>query len=740
MSINAPVPRSEDIETLLSAGIAAAKAGQRERAYALLTRVLKQEEKNFLAWLWLSSVVDSPAAREVCLKKALALDPDNDIVRRGLDLVRKQKRDQASPPTELTLSSAAAPESPAAIQAVAAPRRNDSDRRPSQGTGSKLPPILNTVGFRIGVVGLSCLICVIFVLVVSTAGIPMLPSAKEVTPPATQSEPSVYIATITAISTSDTVEAVATEITPLRRSSGAVLSPGQSAESAPGDVVTFTHTITNTGSVTDVFRLEATSPQGWGVELLEIGHQTRALQLPLQLGTAEFVVSTTVPGDIADGSRGRIVVTSSSLTSDAAMSTVTDTITVQITHTYTIPPPIAHRQGPPPVDIGVDFIVLVAHPDVVEHDFPLARAMGADWTRVLLPWLAVEESPGVYNWDNYDPVFDRNVELGFRTLTTVYGAPEWAAEESCGPISDTLALENFLDVVIPRYADATDVWEFMNEPEGRVPHKYGPMIGCWGPHPAEYAQQLQIFYTKVKDLDPGSLVFFAGLAYDGWEHFERSFFDQALQNGAGPFFDGVSFHYFPINPVEFPTLAHKAREIRDTMVRNGVYDKLLWVTETSMWVNTYPGALPGSLEIQRNFIVQEFSRGFGAGVNTILYSGVRQNPRDYLYRWLINLNHEPDNGYSTYQHLAQKIQGLHCVGAEQNVPPDVEAYKFMGEGRTLYISWSNTTTQTVNLPASTDAILTSRDGDASVILPLQEGIVTFEVGTRPVFVEMLAAH
>ncbi len=186
------------------------------------------------------------------------------------------------------------------------------------------------------------------------------------------------------------------------------------------------------------------------------------------------------------------------------------------TTTYTVCLPLVRKHGPPRAKLGVDFgEAWVVVPEVIEYDFPVAREMGAGWMRVFLPWLGVETSPGEYQWDKYDAVFDRLGELGFDAIAVIYGAPDWAAEESCGPISDTLALESFLEVVVPRYAEVVDAWEFTNEPDGKAPRpNYGPAVGCWGPYPAEYARQLGIFYAKIKSLDPDALVFFGGLAYD----------------------------------------------------------------------------------------------------------------------------------------------------------------------------------------------------------------------------------
>jgi tetratricopeptide (TPR) repeat protein len=81
---------SDDVPTLLRDGITAAKAGEQAKARELLTRVVEADENNLQAWLWLSGVVTTLEDREVCLENVLALDPDNEPARKGLDWVREQ--------------------------------------------------------------------------------------------------------------------------------------------------------------------------------------------------------------------------------------------------------------------------------------------------------------------------------------------------------------------------------------------------------------------------------------------------------------------------------------------------------------------------------------------------------------------------------------------------------------------------------------------------------------------------
>ncbi len=109
---------------LLRQGIAAAKMGQKETARNLLTRVVEQDECNLTAWLWLSGVVESLDDKEVCLENVLALDPENQAARQGLEWTREQKAAASSvyvPPLISDLpASSASPLTPA--QAILRPR------------------------------------------------------------------------------------------------------------------------------------------------------------------------------------------------------------------------------------------------------------------------------------------------------------------------------------------------------------------------------------------------------------------------------------------------------------------------------------------------------------------------------------------------------------------------------------------------------------------------------------------
>ncbi len=87
------------IESLLEKGIQAARDNDRKRAQDILTHVIELDQHNEKAWLWLSSVVDTQADKEVCLENALLINPDNTYAAMGLQHIRQQ--DKPSPPSVL---------------------------------------------------------------------------------------------------------------------------------------------------------------------------------------------------------------------------------------------------------------------------------------------------------------------------------------------------------------------------------------------------------------------------------------------------------------------------------------------------------------------------------------------------------------------------------------------------------------------------------------------------------------
>ena len=94
-------PNNERVRTglnasRLNAGIAAARANQREQARELLKVVCADEPNNENAWLWLAGVSDKPEEASANLQQVLRLNPNNQRAKAGLEYY--QSRQTATPP------------------------------------------------------------------------------------------------------------------------------------------------------------------------------------------------------------------------------------------------------------------------------------------------------------------------------------------------------------------------------------------------------------------------------------------------------------------------------------------------------------------------------------------------------------------------------------------------------------------------------------------------------------------
>ncbi len=103
-------------DSLLARGIIAARTGDKSTARRILTQVIQGDPRSEAAWLWLSSVLDTPQGRAYCLRKVLALNPRNQTAQKGLaaleatppapTIVAQTPPVEALPPAPVTLATA----------------------------------------------------------------------------------------------------------------------------------------------------------------------------------------------------------------------------------------------------------------------------------------------------------------------------------------------------------------------------------------------------------------------------------------------------------------------------------------------------------------------------------------------------------------------------------------------------------------------------------------------------------
>lgn len=143
--------------------------------------------------------------------------------------------------------------------------------------------------------------------------------------PATAEQGATTVITATAsVPNAPSARATATALTTIPLPGGPLLEPDHpNGQATPGSVVTYEHTLTNTGSVTDTYTLSYRSSQGWVVTFDPAGPIT------LGAGTSRTVLATlNVPSNATPGTVDTTVITATAQSDAQRFDTATNVTTI----------------------------------------------------------------------------------------------------------------------------------------------------------------------------------------------------------------------------------------------------------------------------------------------------------------------------------------------------------------------------------------------------------------------------
>jgi len=332
---------------------------------------------------------------------------------------------------------------------------------------------------------------------------------------------------------------------------------------------------------------------------------------------------------------------------------------------------------------------------------------GARWVRVGIEWrmLAPQDAPpSQYLWQSFDPTLRNIGRNGLNAIVVLGGNPAWAADFNRGPINkvDLSRWAEYVHAVVQRYhVPPYNVkhWEIYNEPDA------ADWTGtdrkrrwAYGDHPAEYAQALKVAYETIKTIDPDAIVIFGGIAYDSFTDdpkggfFTRTFFERALEAGAGAYFDWMNFHYYPDLDWRWGGLSQKVQTIWNIMQTRGLARPII-CTEIGF---SSAEAFGGSEQIQAAMVVQLLVRGAASGLPVVIWYTLADNGNTadpYGFHGLLTTNFQPKSSFAAFRLTTMELEGWRAVGRfnQAGAVSGIEGYTFVdATGRALkHVLWSN---------------------------------------------------
>jgi polysaccharide biosynthesis protein PslG len=250
--------------------------------------------------------------------------------------------------------------------------------------------------------------------------------------------------------------------------------------------------------------------------------------------------------------------------------------------------------------------------------FMRASAGGADVSRAVISWSAVEPRRGRETWDHYDRLYERMVEAGTRPLWVLADAPcwAWARKVSRCRKKDQFARPpdkdhdddwaDFAAGVVERYPETAAVASW-NEPN---------LVDFWKPRPdVKRAAQITAAADKaIRKVDPDVPVLFGGLAplYETIPEKREIAYDEFLRDaydamGRGHW-DGVAMHPFPRfrNRDGFlRDIVDHLKAVRKALAKSRARGTPIWVTEIGL---STAGPFPYTAEEQADGLVRIYKR------------------------------------------------------------------------------------------------------------------------------------
>ncbi len=422
------------------------------------------------------------------------------------------------------------------------------------------------------------------------------------------------------------------------------------------------------------------------------------------------------------------------------------------------------RQDPPETIFGVEMDAIND-----KNGLPLFAPPTTWVRRTALEWNRVEPTAGVRDWRAVRKLKEelaRAAANGLQVILVVRGAPDWAAPQSCGPITDPAGLAAFADFMREAVAQFPMVryWELWNEPDIDYAILGNPKSawGCWGDGGdregyggSRYAAMLKAVYPAMKAANPEAQVVAGALLLDcdpAHPPFDKNgqpedctpakFLNGILRAGGGDYLDGVSFHAYDYYSGQLgrfgsafspesrwsttgPAVVAKARYVRNVLEPYAAQGKFLMNTEAALLTQTGVACDTACETTKAYYLAQAYASALAEELRANIWYSVLGWPGRNTA--LLDQDLNPLPAYLAYQVSASTLRDAVYQG-EVTTYAGVKGYQFDREDARVWVLWSlDGQAHAITLPGKPRAIHAAL-GDA---WPLQTRMV---VDVQPVYI------
>ena len=215
------------------------------------------------------------------------------------------------------------------------------------------------------------------------------------------------------------------------------------------------------------------------------------------------------------------------------------------------------------------------------------------WVRVDIVWSEIQPSAPTtqvpYNaaaLAGYDDYVNQLHAAGLKIVVVNGSIPSWVTTANLPS-----AYASYMSFLAGHYKGIVNAYEIFNEVNTN---------SYWTA--TSYSAVLKAAYPQIKAADSSAQVVFAGLAY--WYTTAQDFLTASYGQGAGPYFDVVAQHLYPIAGQD---LGSTVTAVLNVMSANGDSAKKLWITEigastaTGSYSESAQAAYTTNLDILRPF-------------------------------------------------------------------------------------------------------------------------------------------